>query len=112
MTTPTTLWKPKLHFDTAANRSHVTFEDGRRNRGSGRIRLPASVSDPRMGIAAVSVMGPVPGPTENGVGLLHHSRRERAVEARRRRCGIGLMKNTTTNLGFASEIPAAVALTT
>ena len=29
MTTPTTLWKPKLHFDTDANPSHVAFDDGK-----------------------------------------------------------------------------------
>ena len=28
MTLPATLRKPKLHFDTAANPSHVTFDDG------------------------------------------------------------------------------------
>jgi hypothetical protein len=29
MTSPTTLWKPKLHFDTDANPSHVAFDDGK-----------------------------------------------------------------------------------
>ena len=32
MTSTTTLWKPKLHFDTAANPGHVTFDDGKKLR--------------------------------------------------------------------------------
>ena len=32
MTPATTLRKPKLHFDTGANPSHVTFDDGKEQR--------------------------------------------------------------------------------
>jgi hypothetical protein len=57
-----------------------------------------------MFVAAGSVVGLLSGPTENGVGLVHHFRGVCSVVAGRRRRGIEIMKNTPTNLELTSEI--------